>query len=104
MDIVKESVSDLFFGHTSAGTTANKIVPQRFPVQKGILLRAPGAGDPVPNTRPVWIGGCGVTADSSATGGVPLCPGESMLIPLEDPTKLQAISTAANQDLAWMVV
>jgi hypothetical protein len=104
VDVVKESVSEMFFGHTSVGTTAVKIVPQKFPVQKGVLLRAPGAGDPVANTRPIWIGGVGVTADSSATGGVPLCPGESMLVPLEDPTRLQAISTDANQDLAWMVV
>ena len=104
MDVVKESVSDMFFGHTSVGTTAKKIVPQKFPVQKGVLLRSPGAGDPVPNTRPVWIGGCGVTADSLATGGVPLCPGESMFIPLEDPTRLHAVSTAEGQDLAWMAV
>ena len=106
MEIAKESVVDLFTGHVVVGTTRKRVVAPDFEgMMKGLLVRAPGSGDPTPNAVTVWIGGNGVTADSNmSTGGMPLPPGESMFIPLERLEKLWAISTAADQDLAWLAM
>jgi hypothetical protein len=72
---------------------------------KGILLRAPGSGDDSPNSAPVYVGGAGVTADNMPeTGGMPICPGETLFVPLENLELLYAISTAANQQLAWIAM
>jgi len=106
VDVVKESVGDLFHGHTSIGVSrVRAIAVDLQPMYKGVLIRAPGPGDPIPNTATVWLGGIGVTADSDgSTGGMPLPPGENMFIPLARLEKLYAISTLAAQDLAWMAM
>lgn len=106
MEIVKESVTQLWHGWTKCGTTRVQIVSMNMGtgVLKGILLRAPGSGDPVPNVVPVWVGGGGVTADTTATGGMPICPGETLFIPLENLALLYMISTQANQRLAWLAM
>lgn len=104
MEVTKETVNDLFHGHVVVGVTRVKVVILEFQgMLKGVLLRASGSGDLPPNTAPIWIGGNGVTADSATTtGGMSLPPGESMFVPMEKIHKLYAISTAADQDLAWM--
>lgn len=106
MEVVKESVNDLYHGHVTIGTTRKRVVQMDFSgMLKGILIRAPGSGDPIANTVPVWFGGTGVTADSICeTGGMPLPPGECLFVPLEQLKSLYAISTADNQDLAWMAM
>lgn len=106
MEVVKESVVDLFHGHVVVGVTRVRVISIELqPMLKGILVRAPGSGDPIPNAATVWLGGTGVTADSNKdTGGMPLPPGECMFVPLEHVKKLYAISTVANQDLAWMAM
>ena len=105
MEIGKESVSNFLHGHKTVGVARTQLSAAKYEVHKGILLRVPGAGDAVANTYPVWVGGRNVTADSNeSTGGIPLTPGESMFIPLDDITSLYVISTGADQDLAWMVV
>ena len=107
MDIGKETVNDLWHGHTVVGTSRVKIVSLALGTQalKGILLVTPGTGAPTPNTNPIWIGGIGVTADSTPeTGGMWLMPGDRLFVPLADVPKLYAVSTAASQDLAWMVM
>lgn len=107
MDIVRETVDDLWHGHTVVGATRAKVVSLALGAEalKGILLVTPGSAHPTPNTHPIWIGLAGVTADSvPETGGMWLMPGEKLFIPMADMQKLYAVSTAANQDLAWMVM
>ena len=98
-------VKMLKHGHTVVGTTAVQLTTLDFPFVKGILVRAPGANDPVPNTAPIWVGSSAVTADSNVgTGGVPLAPGESIVLPIDDPTVAWVVSTAATQDVSWLGV
>jgi len=98
-------VKMLKHGHAVVGATAAKLTLLDFPCMKGVLLRAPGADDPVPNTAPIWIGSSAVTADSDpGTGGIPILPGESFSLPIDNPTDAWVVSTAADQDLAWLGV
>jgi len=108
-EITRESVDDLRHGHAVVGISRVKIVSPIFvgtqQALKGILLVTPGSNAPTPNTNPIWIGGGGVTADSAPeTGGMWLLPGDSLFVPMADVSKLYAVSTAADQDLAWMVM
>jgi len=90
-------------GHKTVGTSAVQLTPQSFKAEKGILIRSPGADDPTPNTAVVWVAQTpNVTADSTGSGGYPLAPGESVSLPVNDPSKLYVISTAADQTIAWM--
>jgi hypothetical protein len=90
-------------GHKAVGVTAVQLTPQSFQAEKGILIRAPGTDDPTPNTVPVWIAQTDtVTADSTGSGGYPLAPGESLSLPVNDPSKIYIISSAADQTIAWM--
>lgn len=104
MNIEKESVDagSLTHGHTTVGMTAVKLTDKKFKTVKGVLFRCPGSTDPVPNTAPIWVGAASVTADSSATGGMPVLPGDSAFFPIEQIDQLYVISTVANQDIAWM--
>jgi len=87
------------------GVTAVEINPIEFQFTKGILLRAPGTLDPVPNTTMIWIGPPKVTADDDVlTGGFPLVPGSSLYLPVEFANDLFAISDAADQKLFWLGV
>lgn len=87
------------------GTSAVLINNLEFQFIKGILLRAPGLDDPITNTAPIWIGNANVTADSVIeTGGFPIVAGASIFIPVEFISGLYAISTAADQKLAWLGV
>ena len=107
MEISKETAHELWHGHVTVGLTRTQIVQLELGTQalKGILLVTPGSNAPVPNTHPIWVGGIGVTSDSSSeSGGVPLLPGDSLFVPVADVSKLYAASTAASQDLAWMVM
>jgi hypothetical protein len=73
---------------------------------KGVLLRTPGDADPTPNVAPVWVGNNeSVTADSDTeTGGMPLVPGAALEIPAQNAEDIWLISTAADQDIAWIGV
>ena len=106
--IVKESVGVLRHGHQVASTTRIQLAVNKlsFPASKGILIRCPGPNDPAgANTVEVWIGGPQVTADiDETTGGMPIAPGEAIFIPLEEPSLLFVISSAAAQDIAWIAM
>jgi hypothetical protein len=102
--------SELRHGHVATVVTGGTPVPTPLsPVShtfvRGILIRAPGAGDPVPNVDTVWIGRKNVTPNSDAgTGGMPLPPGASIELPVEDPADVYVVSLSAGQDVAWMGV
>ena len=103
---IKETVktTELKYGHKAVGITTVQLTALAFPLLKGLLIRAAGVDDPTPNTAVVWIGGTTVTADSTASGGFPLAPGESINIPADNPTEVYVISDAASQTVAWMGV
>ncbi len=109
VEIGKETAktNKLYHGHTKAGLTAVPLCLD-FGTHKGILVRAAGplelSDEDAGNEAAVWIGGAGVTADLSETGGIPLMPGRSIVIPVDDPSGLFIISSAVDQDVAWMGV
>ncbi len=96
---------DLKYGHVVVGTTPVPLTALTLKLVRGLLLRAPGPNDLVPNIDVIYIGKAGVTADSNAgTGGMPLLPGSVLELPVEDPSQVYAVSGSPNQDLAWMGV
>lgn len=104
--ISKTSIPDkVYHGHITVGTSRVQLTEIVSKLTTGMILRTPGVTDSVPNTDEVWIGGSNVTADAhESTGGFPLLPGASITINLEDARYLYFISTAANQDIAWIGV
>lgn len=88
-------------GHVVVGTTAAPLVEESvIDVKKGVLVVA-GPN----NTTTVYLGRKVVTADNAVeTGGIPLPPGASLFVPIEDLTALYIISGSAAQDVAWMAL
>ncbi len=106
---VKETspAQDLKYGHTTVGPTALPVTPNSVQLVRGILLRAPGPNDLVPNIDVIYVGLKSVTCSGSvgsATDGLPILPGGAVELPVDDPSKIYAISNTAGQDLAWMGV
>ncbi len=113
MEITRETSPSNFLkhGHTAVAQTAVPLVPVDYSAQygvatyRGILVRAAGAGEDTPNDDIVYVGGPGVTADNNAgTGGFPLLPGASLILPVDNPFKVYAISPSGTQDLAWVAI
>jgi hypothetical protein len=103
MDIEREAVNDLYYGHQTAGVVARRLVERSCPCLKGVLLRTPNTTDPVPNTACVWVGDSRVKANSDEDrGGMPIPAGEALFLPVSNANRLWVISTADNQDVAWM--
>lgn len=97
MLMTKETTLEFRHGQTTVGLTAVQIANYPATLARGVLLRAPGANDTVPNTDEIWIGKVGVTASN----GMAIAPGETMIVPVEDMSQLYAISTAGAQVIAW---
>lgn len=93
----KETVLDFRHGQTLVGASAVQIANYPATLVQGVVLRAAGASDPTPNTDTIWVG----KATVGTGNGMPISPGETMSIPVEDMSQLYAISTSANQSLAW---
>jgi hypothetical protein len=89
---------------TSSALAVSGINPGR--ITRGILIRAPGPNDVGGgNTAVVFLGGSQVTADSNVgTGGVPLPPGASLIVPCRDPSKIFVIAVSGTQDVSWLGV
>lgn len=103
MEVIKEAVREFYHGHQVVTTTKVRLTDLDFVVNKGVLLRAPGTNDPVPNTDPVWVGSHGVTSDSNeGTGGMPVMPGDAIFIPVDKPMLLWVVTNNSDQDIAWM--
>lgn len=88
-------------GHVVVGTTAAQLTAEPVTVvKKGVLVVA----DPN-NATTIYLGRSVVTADNVVdTGGIPLPPGASLFVPIEDLTALYVISGSAAQDIAWMAL
>jgi hypothetical protein len=96
---------ELRYGHAAVGPTAVPLTPNSIKCVRGVLVRAPGPNDLVPNTDVCFIGLKSVTctgAVGSATDGLPLLPGGAVELPIDDPSMVYVISNTANQDVAWM--
>ncbi len=90
--------ADSWHGHASVGVAAAVVSSRSLKFKYGVLLYADAN-----NTANIWIGRTGVTADANAnTGGYPITPGASVILPFEELENLYAISTIAAQDLAWL--
>lgn len=105
MEITKESVREFWHGHTDVDMTRKRLTELDFLSNKGVLLRCPGTDEDPTNSEPVYVGGNGVTADSSpGTGGLPIMPGDAIFIPIDKPMLLWVVSSADDQDIAWMAI
>jgi archaellum component FlaF (FlaF/FlaG flagellin family) len=100
MLVVKNTVKKFNNGQVTVGANAVQVIEIGARFVKGILLRCPGDNDAVPNTLGVWVGDKNVTTSD----GMVILPGESMTVPIEGGEDLYAISTGANQVLAWMAM
>ncbi len=97
MLMIKETTMEFRHGQTTVGTAAVQIANYQAKLARGVLLRAPGVADAVSNTDEIWIGKAGVTALT----GMAICPGETMVVCVEDMSQLYAISANAGQVIAW---
>ena len=108
VDIASEVVEKFSHGNADVGTAEARLVPENqvpSEIHKGVLVRAPGTSEDTPNTDVVYIGRAGLTADvENATGGWPVPPGESVTIPILDPSQLFVISQTASQKLTYWIM
>lgn len=96
---------ELRYGHAAVGSTAVPLTPNSIKCVRGVLVRAPGPNDLVPNVDVVYVGLKSVTCDGapgSATAGLPILPGGAIELPIDDPSLIYAISNTAGQDICWM--
>ena len=106
VDIANEVVAELSHGNADVDTSeAALLTSVHSEVHKGVMLRAPGIDDDTPNTAVVYVGRSGLTADdNNNTGGWPIAPGDTVTLPLTDPTKLFTISGTASQKLSYWIM
>ena len=102
-DVVVSQDSQSVLDHGSnldIDATAEQITTTSFSAKKGVILKCPSA-----NTGILYIGNSDVTAGTTAaTDGIPLEPGESLFIEVNNPNLLYAISDTADQKIFWMAV
>lgn len=105
-DIERTSVERIIFGVKSVTASATQLTTEQPSdgVYRGVLLKAPGTTDDTPNTLSVFVGNSKVTADQASTGGFPLAPGESLVLPLTNPSKVYVIATDTAQKINWVMV
>lgn len=100
MEITQETspANDLKHGHIPVGTETVRLC-HSFITRRGVLLRADSE-----NTANVYVGNGPNIDTGGENGGMPLPPGTSLFIPIDDPSVLYVVSTDTDQDLAWMAV
>lgn len=86
---------------SGVGTSAVQLAASSTPATRGVLVRAPHD-----NSGTVFVGSStSVTADSAdATDGLPLAPGESLLIKVNDANKVYVIANATGQKVFFLTV
>lgn len=102
-DIFHETApsKDLRLGNVTVGLSAVRLAePGPQPAYKGVMVVCPTT-----NTRPVWISSNpNVQANSSAMGGFPVDPGRGVVLPVDNPACIWAISSDTDQLISWMAV
>jgi hypothetical protein len=96
MDVNKTSVDDFYTGSGSvSGTSAPIIAPAyAHEAYKGVMVRAA-----VTNSAPIFVGPSTV----SAATGYRLTPGEELLVPVNDPSKVYVVGTPGD-GFSWLAV
>ena len=86
---------------SGVGTSAVQLVASSAPATRGVLVRA--SHD---NSGTVSVGNStSVTIDSSdTTDGMPLAPGESLLIKVDNANKVYVIANATGQKVFYLTV
>ncbi len=85
---------------SSVGTSAVQLTAAIAHLGKGVQIKADAA-----NSGTVYVGGSTVTADAAdATDGFPLSAGEGLLVPVDDPSKVYLIGSAAGQKVFFFAI
>tara|TARA_R110000744_G_scaffold73552_5_gene147292 strand:- start:16764 stop:17060 length:297 start_codon:yes stop_codon:yes gene_type:complete len=86
---------------TGIGTSAVSITSVAINAKRGVQIVANSA-----NTVSVYIGPSTVTAGTSAatTDGYPLAAGESIVVPVIEPSKIYAVTASSTAVVSFMLV
>ena len=86
---------------TSIGTSAVPITAIETNARRGVQIVANSA-----NTVTVYIGPSTVTSGTSAatTDGYPLSAGESIVVPVIEPSKIYAVTASSTAIISFMLV
>jgi hypothetical protein len=85
---------------SSIGTSAVQLTTTSMHAPRGVQIKAALA-----NSGTVYVGNSDVTAGAAdATDGFPLAPGEALFVPIDDPSKVYVVGTAAGQVVHFLVV
>jgi hypothetical protein len=99
-DIGNETVSakELNHGWVEVIDTPTPLSTIPFRAMRGIAIHCP-----LTNTMPAYIGRKAVTPNTNeSTGGMPLVPGASLTLPVDDPSAVYVVAAGPSQKLAWM--
>jgi hypothetical protein len=96
-----ESLARFDHGRKSAiGTTAVQLTTTSAHAPRGVQIKAS-----VANSGTVYVGNSDVTAGSAdATDGFPLGAGDALFLPIDDPSKVYLVGSAAGQIVFFVVV
>jgi hypothetical protein len=96
-----ESLTRFDHGRKSAiGTTAVQLTTTSVHAPRGVQMKAA-----VSNSGTVYVGNSDVTAGAAdATDGFPLGAGDALFVPIDDPSKIYLVGTAAGQVVYFVVV
>jgi len=95
---------DFKIGNTVAGQDVGvRLTPLTFKFVRGVIIRAPGSQDLVPNTDIVFVStNPNVTAGTNLDlDGIPVLPGGAIELPIEEPDKVYVVSQSAGQKVCW---
>lgn len=98
-EITSNVSKEMRHGHTVVGTEIVQLTDVVDRAYRGVLIVA----DPT-NAGIVYVGGKAVTADATATGGIPLSAEKSIFVPIANPKQLYVIADTADQGVAWMAL
>jgi|GEM_PF-6769828 len=96
---IEKDVSDIFVHGTTNLTTANtpsQITAAPSEAKKGMQLKAPAG-----NSGTVYIGDRNSVTDAN---GYPLSANETVFLAVENPTRVYAYNSTANDAVSWIVL
>jgi len=96
VDVNKTAVDDFYTGTGEVSGTPAPIIAPAFSHEalNGVMLRAS-----VTNTDPIYVG----PSTTSAATGYRLTPGEELLVPVNDPSKVYVVGTPGD-GFSWLAV
>lgn len=95
-EVTKITTEELRHGVLAVGVDVVKAVDDgSFVCRQGVLLDADRS-----NTQPIFVGGQGMNANT----GLPLYPGQNIVIPIERADRVFVCANEGPQKLYWMVL